>query len=105
MNWTPTLKVKISYFMAFRPLHSLSQWRSVIAAHPEIDDGVGRLMRWVWNPARHRSNVLSVPLCLSDISMAHRLPKQRTDASSAPLIVRFTNRRARNAVYAARKTL
>jgi hypothetical protein len=51
------------------------------------------------------NTVLKVPLSAGDISVAHRLPKQRGDQRPAPLIVRFTNRRARNAVYAARKTL
>ena len=51
------------------------------------------------------NNVLHVPLSLTDISLAHRLPKRRTDSHHAPLIVRFTNLRARNAVYAAKKTL
>jgi hypothetical protein len=51
------------------------------------------------------NNILNVPLSASDISVAHRLSKQRNDPRPAPLIVRFTNRRARNAVYAARKSL
>ena len=51
------------------------------------------------------NDVLNVPLSPMDISLAHRLPKRRTDSKPAPLIVRFTNLRARNAVYAARKSL
>ena len=37
--------------------------------------------------------------------MAHRLPKNRTDSHPAHLVVRFTNLRIRNAVYAERKSL
>ena len=51
------------------------------------------------------NDVLHVPLSLTDISKAHRLPKRRNDSHPAPLIVRFTNLRARNAVYAAKKSL
>jgi len=51
------------------------------------------------------TSVLGVPLSPADISVAHRLRKQKAGLSHAPLIVRFTNRRARNAVFAARKKL
>lgn len=51
------------------------------------------------------NNVLDIPLTRDDISVAHRLPKRPTDPHPAAIIVRFTNRRARNAVYHARKTL
>ena len=51
------------------------------------------------------NNVLGVPLTRNDISIAHRLPKRPTDSKPAAIIVRFTNRRARDAVYNARKAL
>jgi hypothetical protein len=51
------------------------------------------------------NNVLGVPLNLTDISVAHRLPKRPNDSNPAPIIVRFSNRRSRNAVYSARKAL
>lgn len=61
------------------------------------------------------NDVLGVSVSRSDISVAHRLVKRRRVAPSeasqsrpetpAPLIVRFTNRRTRNAVFAARKLL
>ena len=60
------------------------------------------------------NDVLGVAVNRSDISVAHRLARRgRTSGSTsearptapAPLIVRFTNRRTRNAVFAARKSL
>ena len=48
---------------------------------------------------------LNIPLTREDISIAHRLPRRINDATPAPMIVRFTSRRARNAVYRARKSL
>lgn len=51
------------------------------------------------------NNVLDIPLSPLDISIAHRLKKTRQDSTPAPVIVRFTNRRARNAVIHARKRL
>jgi hypothetical protein len=51
------------------------------------------------------NKTLNVPLLQTDISIAHRLVKNRNDAHPAPIVVKFTNHRARNAVYAARKTL
>jgi len=51
------------------------------------------------------NDVLNIPLTRDDISVAHRLRKLPNDSRPAPLVVRFTNRRARNAVYAARKSL
>ena len=51
------------------------------------------------------NNILNVPLTRDDVSVAHRLPKRPSDTRPSPIIVRFTNRRARNAVFHARKTL
>jgi hypothetical protein len=51
------------------------------------------------------NNVLDVALTRDDISVAHRLGKRRNDQNPAPIIVKFTNRRARNAVFGARKSL
>ena len=51
------------------------------------------------------NTVLNVPLSKSDISLAHRLPKRPTDLRPAGVIVRFTNRRARNAVFYGRRAL
>ena len=54
------------------------------------------------------NNVLNVPLQLSDISVAYRLGRGKRDSSNtAPprVIVRFTNRKARNMIYAARRNL
>lgn len=54
------------------------------------------------------NNVLNVPLQSSDISVAHRLGRGKRDSSNtAPprVIVRFTNRKARNMIYAARRNL
>lgn len=48
---------------------------------------------------------LDVPITREDISVAHRLPKRPTDTKPAAIIVRFTNRRARNAVFYGRKAL
>jgi hypothetical protein len=48
---------------------------------------------------------LPEPVTLSSISTAHRLRKSPTDPGPPRIIVRFTNRRIRNAVYAARKQL
>ena len=52
------------------------------------------------------NNELDVPLTLADISIAHRLSRNH-DASRRPAgtIVKFTNNRAHNAVYRARKIL
>lgn len=51
------------------------------------------------------TTVLNVPLTRADISIAHRLPKLPTDTKPPGIIVRFTNRRARNEVFYARKGL
>ena len=60
------------------------------------------------------NNYLNVPLSDSDISIAHRIPakggsitgsRHPPTTSPPPIIVRFTTRRARDAVYRARKTL
>ena len=51
------------------------------------------------------STHLNVPITAADISIAHRLRKKPSDPAPARVIVRFTNRRIRNAVYAARRQL
>lgn len=51
------------------------------------------------------NNILDINLTRDDISVAHRIGKSRNSSLPAPIIVRFTNRRARNAVYGARKSL
>lgn len=48
---------------------------------------------------------LQVPLSPADISIAHRLQKKRNNQGPAAIIVRFTNRKAREMVYAARHKL
>jgi hypothetical protein len=49
---------------------------------------------------------LGVPVTSSDISVAHRLKKRsRTDTRPPVTIVKFANRKAREAVYAARRQL
>jgi len=47
---------------------------------------------------------LHVQVQLNDISIAHRLPKGRSD-QHRPIIVRFSNRRVRDKVYQARREL
>jgi len=54
------------------------------------------------------NDVMNVPLQTTDISVAHRLGRGKRDSSdTAPprVIVRFTNRKARNMIYAARRNL
>jgi len=52
------------------------------------------------------NDVLNVPLKPEDISIAHRISKQRTmENEPARIIVRFTNRKVRSSVYAARRNL
>ena len=58
------------------------------------------------------NNVLGIDVSKHDISVAHRIVRRGRDTTTetrpstpAPLIVRFTNRRTRNAVFAARKSL
>ena len=52
-------------------------------------------------PLKNLINKLNVPLTASDISIAHRLAKKSGD----PGPPRFVNRKARDAVYAARRQL
>ena len=49
-------------------------------------------------------NQLGLSTTPADISIAHRMPKGKFD-KVRPTIVRFTNRRARDMVYKARKHL
>lgn len=51
------------------------------------------------------NKVMNIPLTRDDISVAHRLAKRPGANTPAPIIVRFSNRRARNAVYNARLSL
>lgn len=51
------------------------------------------------------NNTMKVSLTAGDISVAHRLRKKPSDSTPARVIVRFTNRKARNAVFAARRQL
>jgi hypothetical protein len=46
---------------------------------------------------------LGVPLTLADISTAHRLKKGRDGGQPPPVLVRFTSRKVRDSVYAARR--
>lgn len=48
---------------------------------------------------------MNVPISSTDISVTHRLRKIPNIKGPPAVIVRFTNRKARDAVYAARKTL
>ena len=48
---------------------------------------------------------LGVNITSSDISLAHRLPKSTKPGSPSAIIVRFTNLKARDRVYRARKAL
>ena len=48
---------------------------------------------------------LQVPIAASDISIAHRLKKKPKDQGPPAVIVRFTNRKAREMVFAARLKL
>ena len=50
------------------------------------------------------NDMLNVPLKTEDISIAHRISK-RMDNEPARIIVRFTNRKAHNSVYAAKRSL
>lgn len=50
------------------------------------------------------SNTLGTDIQLSDISIAHRMPKGKHD-KMRPVMVRFTNRRIRDTVYRARRKL
>ena len=47
---------------------------------------------------------LQTPITAADISITHRLKKSNS-SSPAPVVVRFTNRKARDAVYSARRSL
>ena len=49
-------------------------------------------------------STLQIDVTAADISVTHRLPKNLNDKYQ-PIIVRFTNRRARNLVYASRQRL
>ena len=51
------------------------------------------------------NSTLGLNLTREDISVAHRLPKRPLDTKPAPILVWFSNRRARNAMYQARKQL
>ena len=57
------------------------------------------------NVLKFGSSPLGVSLPREDISVAHRLGKRPGDPKPAPVIVRFTTRRVRNAVFGARKSL
>jgi len=48
---------------------------------------------------------LNVPIVATDVSIAHRLKQNRATEGPPAVIVRFTNRKARDAVYAARRKL
>jgi hypothetical protein len=50
-------------------------------------------------------NQLHVPVTPSDISIAHRLKKKPGNTAPAPIIVRFTNYKIRDAIYRARFNL
>ena len=51
------------------------------------------------------NNKLNVPLTPSDISFVHRLKSKPREQTPPNVIIRFTNRKARNAVFAARRQL
>jgi hypothetical protein len=48
---------------------------------------------------------LHLPITSADISITHRLKKSNSGSNPAPVVVRFTNRKARDAVYSARRLL
>jgi hypothetical protein len=48
---------------------------------------------------------LNVGITTSDISIAHRLKKSNSSSGPAPIIVKFSTRKARDAVFAARRRL
>ena len=48
---------------------------------------------------------LNVPVTSNDISFVHRLKSKPHDRAPPNVIVRFTNRKARNAVFAAKRHL
>jgi len=48
---------------------------------------------------------MGIPIQSSDISIAHRLPKRQGAPGSPTTIVKFSNRKAREAVYSARRKL
>ena len=50
------------------------------------------------------SNILGIDIQLSDISIAHRMPKGKQD-KIRPVLVRFSNRHTRDSVYRARRKL
>lgn len=50
------------------------------------------------------SNILGIDIQLSDISIAHRMPKGKQD-KFRPVLVRFSNRHTRDSVYRARRKL
>jgi len=50
------------------------------------------------------SNILGIDVQLSDISIAHRMPKGKQD-KIRPVLVRFSNRHTRDSVYRARRKL
>ena len=51
------------------------------------------------------NNKMGLPIQKSDISITHKLSKKPGSTSFAPVIVRFTSRKARDLVYSARTTL
>ena len=73
---------------------NLDDATSLLVGHPSVESSVMGFCR----------DMLGVEIGLQDISLAHRLKAGAKD-STRPVIVRFTNRRARNLVYGSRKRL
>ena len=50
-------------------------------------------------------NKLDIPIATQDISIAHRLKKSTNSTEAPPVIVKFSTRKVRDAVFAARRRL
>ena len=111
LDWIILLFMGLSTTLLPRPLqpsHNRAHLRLLGRSRAEIRDTSGPTKnsdvtaQAVINFANH---VPDIPLTPYDISIAHRLKRNRQDSLPAPIIVKFTNRRARNMLIQARKTL
>lgn len=85
---------------------SVTRDNSNTAVPVDLRENNSRLVQEILNIC---NNTLNVPITTSDISVAHRVGSSssasNSSQSSPPIVVRFTSRRARDNVFAARKKL
>lgn len=85
------------------------------ATNASIDNMATNYQQQQWQPDENSdstmslvidfcSNTLGTDIQLSDISIAHRMPKGKHD-KMRPIMIRFSNRRIRDTVYRARRKL